>query len=120
MGANPGGRVEQGVRCLFAEGTLAGLGDSALLDRFISRRDELAFEAIVTRHGPMVLAVCRRVLRDSHAAEDAFQATFFVLARRAGAIRSGASLAGWLYRVAHRISVRERAADRDCRTREGP
>src|SRR5262249_26521368 len=82
-----------------------------LLERFASRggAGEAAFEAIVLRHGPMVLGVCRRVLRESHDVEDAFQATFLILARRAGAIRKGEVLGGWLCRVAYRVAARARA-----------
>jgi RNA polymerase sigma factor (sigma-70 family) len=87
-----------------------GLGDAELLRRFVCRRDEAAFEVLVWRHGPMVLGVCRRVLRDAHAAEDAFQATFLVLARKAGSIARGAAVAPWLYHVAFRIALRARAA----------
>src|SRR5690348_11531589 len=75
--------------------------DTVLLDRIIHRRDEQAFAAVVDRHGPMVLRVCRRVLSDTHAAEDAFQAVFLVLARRAAAVRPG-SLAAWLHGAAQR------------------
>src|SRR5262249_9142597 len=78
------------------------LSDGALLERFLTQRDEAAFETLLERHGPMVLAVCRRVVgeRDGHAAEDAFQATFLVLARRAGSIRKQASVGSWLFGVA--------------------
>jgi RNA polymerase sigma factor (sigma-70 family) len=95
-------------------GTHAGLDDTALLDRFAADRDEAAFELLVWRHGPMVLGVCRRRLGDVHAAEDAFQATFLALARRAKSIRRAASVAGWLYRVAGRVALaaRERSARR--------
>jgi Sigma-70 region 2 len=75
---------------LFRLGTVGGLSDGQLLDRFVSREgedSEAAFEALMHRHGPMVLRVCRRMLRDSQDAEDAFQATFLVLAHRAGSIR---------------------------------
>ncbi len=72
---------------LFDEGTLAGLSDIRLLERYIAHRDELAFEALVRRHGPMVLGVCRRVLDDSNDADDAFQAAFLLLRARPG--RSG-------------------------------
>ncbi len=80
------------------------LPDGVLLDRFARTRDPAAFELLVWRHGPMVLAACRRMLRDSHTAEDAFQAAFLVLARKAGSVRGSA--AGWLHRVALRVCLR--------------
>ena len=70
------------VQQLFGAGTLVGMAEGQLLERFLARRDEVAFEALVARHGPMVLGVCRRVLSDPHDAEDAFQATFLVLVRK--------------------------------------
>jgi RNA polymerase sigma factor (sigma-70 family) len=76
--------------------------DRKLLRRFVVRRDEAAFAALVERHAPMVQAVCRRVLRDAHEAEDACQATFLVLARKAGGLRRPELLANWLYGVAYR------------------
>jgi RNA polymerase sigma factor (sigma-70 family) len=83
-----------------------GLSDGQLLTRFVVARDEAAFAALVRRHGPMVLGVCRRVLRDYHSAEDAFQATFLVLARKAPSLTVGESLACWLYRVAYQTALR--------------
>jgi RNA polymerase sigma factor (sigma-70 family) len=80
--------------------------DSELVNRIVSARDEAAFEVIVWRHGPMVLSVCRRVLRNEQDAEDAFQATFLTFVRKAAAISQHRALAGWLYRVAHRICLR--------------
>ncbi|HEX5269765.1 MAG TPA: sigma-70 family RNA polymerase sigma factor, partial [Gemmataceae bacterium] len=80
--------------------------DEQLLAEFLSRRSDEAFAALVGRHGPMVFNVCRRVLHDGHAAEDVFQATFLVLADRAGAIRRRASLAAFLHGVAYRLAVR--------------
>ena len=73
--------------------------DGQLLERFLAGRDEageLAFEALVTRHGPMVMRVCRNLLDDPHDVHDAFQAVFLVLARRAGAIRDRESVGSWL------------------------
>jgi RNA polymerase sigma factor (sigma-70 family) len=86
----------------------AGLGDAELLRRWVAHRDEAAFEVLLWRHGPMVLGVCRRVLRDAHAAEDALQATFLALARKAGSIGRREAVAGWLYRVAYRASLQAR------------
>ncbi len=90
---------------LFRDGTAVGLGDGELLRRYAAPRDGSAFATLLARHGPMVTAACRAVLRDAHDAEDAFQATFLTLARRAGSIRAGDALAGWLHRVARRAAV---------------
>jgi RNA polymerase sigma-70 factor (ECF subfamily) len=95
------------MHALFRFGTIAGLSDGELLERFTARRGEgaeLAFAALVERHGPTVLRVCRGVLRDTHDAEDAFQATFLVLASKAGAIRRRESVGSWLYGVALRVA----------------
>jgi RNA polymerase sigma factor (sigma-70 family) len=96
--------------------------DRQLLERFAARRDGAAFAALVRRHGPMVLNVCRGVLRHEQDAEDAFQATFLVLARRAASIRRPEAVAGWLYEVAHHAAARARAdaARRRAREREAP
>jgi RNA polymerase sigma factor (sigma-70 family) len=93
-----------------AAGPDGALTDGELLGRFAAARDEAAFEVLVWRHGPMVLGVGRRLLRDAADAEDVFQATFLILSRRAGALRRRAALAAWLYRVAHRAALRLQAA----------
>jgi DNA-directed RNA polymerase specialized sigma24 family protein len=82
-----------------------GLSDAELLGRFAAARDEAAFEVLVWRHGPMVLNLCRRLLRHTQDVEDAFQATFLALVRKAAAIRRRASLGSWLYKVARRVAV---------------
>src|SRR5439155_9940271 len=84
--------------------------DAQLLERFAARQEEAAFAALVKRHGPMVLSVCRRVLGNAHDAEDAFQATFLILVRKAGSIRRREALAGWLHEVALRVAMRARAS----------
>jgi RNA polymerase sigma factor (sigma-70 family) len=84
--------------------------DRQLLERFVTRREEEAFAAILERHGPLVLGLCRRLLEHEQDAEDAFQATFLILARKAGSIRKREALAGWLYEVAYRVAVRMRTA----------
>src|SRR5262245_14764327 len=84
-------------------------GDHELLTAFASHHDQQAFSVLMQRHGPMVLGLCRRVLRNEADAEDAFQATFIVLARKAGSIRHGESLHSWLYQVAFRLAVRLRS-----------
>src|SRR5262249_32193324 len=88
---------------------VAAVADEELLRRYVRSRDEAAFEVLVWRHGEMVFAICRRIVRDTHLAEDAFQACFLTLARKAGAIGKGQSLAGWLHRVAYRIALRASA-----------
>ncbi len=106
------------LRDLFHDGSAVGLGDGQLLARYAVDRDESAFEALVARHGPMVLATCRAVLRHEHDVEDAFQATFLVLARKARSVRAGDALGGWLHRVAYRAAVQASAASRRRRRRE--
>src|SRR5262249_31131868 len=78
------------------------------LRRFTDRREGDAFAALVERHGRLVWSVCRHVLGDDHDADDAFQATFVVLAHKAGTLRQGASLAGWLQATAYRVALRAR------------
>jgi DNA-directed RNA polymerase specialized sigma24 family protein len=83
--------------------------DAELLELFLSRHDGAAFEALLRRHAPMVLGVCRRVLRHAQDTEDAFQATFLVLARKAASLRSRALLGHWLYGIAFRTALKARA-----------
>jgi RNA polymerase sigma-70 factor (ECF subfamily) len=95
-----------------------GLSDGQLLERFVAERDEAAFAALVRRHGPMVQRVCRHVVGDEHDAEDAFQATFLVLARKAGSIVPREAVANWLCGVAFRTGQAGRAARLRRRARE--
>ncbi len=122
MAARLNGDAIRWLEALDREGSLADMGDGALLERFLARAgaaSEAAFEVLVRRHGPTVLAICRRVLGDDHDAADAFQATFLVLARKASSIRDRGGLAPWLGRVARRIALRARAeaAERAIRER---
>ena len=97
----------------FNAGTVVGLTDRQLVERFAARRDpyaEVAFAALVRRHGAMVLRVCRNILRDHHDAQDAFQATFLILARKAGSLWVGDSLGPWLHGVACRVASTVKAA----------
>lgn len=109
------GSASEYLTALFRAGTLSNKSDSELLEQFISassERDEsaeLAFSVLLERHGAMVLRVCRGVLGNEHQAEDAFQATFLVLAGRARSIRRQVSVASWLYGVALRVSRTERS-----------
>src|SRR4051794_27794588 len=95
----------------------AQLTDGELLRRFTSG-EQATFKELLLRHGPLVWGVCRRILGDAHAAEDAFQATFLRLAQRAGALRSEGSLAGWLHTVATRIARRAWLAEQRRRRRD--
>ena len=109
MAGSTSDRVFRNVHQILDFGAVGTLSDEQLVDRFVSRRDEAAeaaFEAIVIRHGPMVLRVCRSILCNAHDAEDAFQAVFLVLANRAASIRQGRSVVSWLFGVAHRVATR--------------
>jgi RNA polymerase sigma factor (sigma-70 family) len=103
---------------LLSGGTLTGLGEGQLLERFIADRDEAAFEELIARHGPMVLGICRRWLDDPHDVEDAFQATFRVLLRKAASLRDRESLSNWLFGVTLRIARRARIKVSQRRSRE--
>ena len=103
--------VLRSLETLFGTGSITGLTDAQLLDRFLARSDdsaEAAFSALVARHGPLVWSICRSVLSDSHLAEDAFQATFLILVKKTASIRRRETLAPWLYGVARRVAVRAR------------
>jgi RNA polymerase sigma factor (sigma-70 family) len=108
-------RVKTG---LAADGAAAT--DGALLEAFLSRHDEGAFAALVRRHGPMVLGVCRRLLRDPHDADDAFQATFLVAVRKAASVRPRELFGNWLYGVAYRTALEARARVARRRAKEKP
>src|ERR1700676_4879835 len=95
--------VLQHTRKLVTAELVAGLADDELLERFVQSRDEAAFTALVQRHAPMVLGVCRRMLKHGQDAEDASQATFLVLARTATSIRKYTALGSWLHGVACRV-----------------
>src|SRR5947209_1212891 len=107
------------IQRLRGAGDAEPLGDAELLGRFVRGRDPAAFEVLVWRHGPMVLGCARRSLGNDADAEDAFQATFLTLARKAGSIRRGGALAAWLHLVARRIAGRIRQQRRPLRSLDG-
>src|SRR5262249_13010396 len=110
--------VLQHLRRLAGTRRVAQPPDGQLLERYTARREEAAFATLVRRHGPMVLGVCRSVLRHEQDAEDAFQATFLVLARNADSIRQPEAAAGWLYEVAYHVAVKALADAARRRTQE--
>src|SRR5215475_370130 len=118
----PTGDLRMGLqrlrRALMPDG--GHLTDGELLARFVAARDEAAFEALVYRHGPMVLGLCRRVLSSPHDAEDAFQATFLILARKANSVVKRDSVGSWLFAVAQRTAREARAVLARRRARERP
>src|SRR5262245_20156724 len=99
-------------------GAEAGPSDGHLLERFLTRRDEAAFAALVERHGAMVLGVARDVLPHGQDAEDVFQAAFLLLARKAGSIRERGSVGSWLHGVARHLALKARVAAAGRRLRE--
>jgi RNA polymerase sigma factor (sigma-70 family) len=103
--------IIQHLRRLVLREDKAGMTDGQLLEDFISHRDAAAFEALVQRHGPMVLGVCRRILGNPHDAEDCFQATFLVLARKAASVSPREHVGNWMYGVARTTAVRAKAAN---------
>jgi RNA polymerase sigma factor (sigma-70 family) len=109
MAGGSSDRVMRQVHRVFNLGAVGMMSDAELLERFIASRDESAedaFESLMNRHGPMVFGVCRRVLQDRHDAEDAYQAVFLVLAKRARSIRRQESVASWLFGVAQRVAMK--------------
>jgi RNA polymerase sigma factor (sigma-70 family) len=107
------------LRALVSAASAREVPDAELVARFADRGDEAAFEALLRRHGAMVLRVCRRVLGHAQDAEDAFQATFLVLAKKAGSLRRRQAVAGWLYGVALRVAGKARARAARQRAGEG-
>jgi RNA polymerase sigma factor (sigma-70 family) len=112
------GMVLQHIRRLFRAPPANGTSDGQLLAQFTLQRDQAAFTALVERHAAMVWGVCRRLLADVNDADDAFQGTFLVLARKAASIRRRDSVGSWLYGVAYRVATRVRSAARHRRAQE--
>src|SRR3954452_4282027 len=109
MSSRLSGTVLRELQRLFRGGTASGFSEWQLLQRFATEGDASAFEALLARHGPMVLGVCRRMLQDPADVEDAFQATFLVLLRRAHSLHERDVLGLWLYGVACRVALRARS-----------
>ena len=107
----PLGTVLRHIRQLVGPEPVRELSDAQLLERFVRRREEAAFAALLQRHGRLVWSVCVQVLHHEHDPEDAFQATFLALARHAASIRRGQAVSSWLYHVAQRVA-RKAGADR--------
>jgi RNA polymerase sigma factor (sigma-70 family) len=118
MASGAGGAVLRQVDRLYGDGSVAGMSDGQLLERFLRERDEMAFEALVVRHGPLVLGVCRRILKQPSDVEDAFQATFLVMVKKMRSIRDRERLGPWLFGVAYRVAFRARAVALRRRTKE--
>jgi RNA polymerase sigma factor (sigma-70 family) len=111
-------RVVRYLRGIALRQSCAVLTDGQLLERFLNQRDDASFESLIQRHGPMVLGVCRRVLRNEADAEDAFQATFLVLVRKAASIVPRGMVGNWLYGVAHNTARKAKAMNSKRRARE--
>ena len=121
MEIKPTGTLQRQLRTVFNLGAIGDLTDGQLLERFATRRDEaaeLAFAALVERHGRMVLRVCRHAAGDVHDAEDSFQATFLILVKQARSLWVQDSLGPWLHRVAHRVATRARLSGARLRDHE--
>jgi RNA polymerase sigma factor (sigma-70 family) len=118
MANAPASIVLRHIRDLVGVESTSPLSDQQLLQRFRAQRDQAAFEALVRRHGSLVGGVCRRVLGNLHDAEDAFQATFLVLARKAASIHKSESVGGWLYRVAYHVAVKAKSRASSRKERE--
>src|SRR5260370_23669276 len=118
MPASPLDSVIEHLRRAVLPGDGAGLGEGELLGWFVERHDEAALAALVRRHGPMVWGVCRRLLAH-HDAEDAFQATFLVLVRKAASVKPRAAVGNWLYGVARQAALQARGAAARRRARGG-
>jgi RNA polymerase sigma factor (sigma-70 family) len=112
------GLAVEALERLWTSGTVTAIDEAELLRRFAVQGDAGAFEALLRRHGPMVLRVCRRILDDPNDVDDAFQATFLVLVKKAASIREREMLGSWLFGVARRVAVRSRVRARRRSSRE--
>src|SRR5262249_50412716 len=113
-------RVVRQLRQIAFLRNVDAMTDGQLLDCFVRERDEAAFAALVRRHAAMVWGVCRRVVGHAQDAEDAFQATFLVLVRKAASVRPREQVGNWLYGVAHRTALKAKAISARRRSREKP